>query len=91
VVAGEITPPDLASDAAFIKAALGVLPPEPWGADTWKSWTTAVSDATGARGRALYQPLRLALTGEDHGPEMAALLPLMGRARAASRLARIVV
>jgi glutamyl-tRNA synthetase len=91
VVAVEITPPDLASDAAFIKAALGVLPAEPWGADTWKTWTTAVSDATGARGRALYQPLRLALTGEDHGPEMAALLPLLGHARAASRLARIVV
>ena len=91
VVAGEITPPDFSSEAGFIKAALGLLPAEPWGADTWKAWTTAISDATGAKGRALYQPLRLALTGEDHGPEMAALLPLLGHARAANRLARIVV
>jgi glutamyl-tRNA synthetase len=91
VVAGEITTPELAAEAGFIKAALGLLPPEPWGAETWKAWTTAVSDATGAKGRALYQPLRLALTGEDHGPEMAALLPLLGHARAAGRLARLVV
>jgi glutamyl-tRNA synthetase len=91
VVAGEITPPEMAGEAGFIKAALDLLPPEPWGAETWKAWTTAVSEATGARGRALYQPLRLALTGEDHGPEMAALLPLLGHARAVSRLARIVV
>jgi glutamyl-tRNA synthetase len=91
VVAGDITPPDLAGETAFIKAALGGLPAEPWGADTWKTWTTTVAAATGAKGRALYQPLRLALTGEDHGPEMANLLPLLGYKRTAERLTRIVV
>jgi glutamyl-tRNA synthetase len=91
VVAGEITLPDLAAEAGFIQAALAHLPAEPWGLETWKAWTAAIADATGAKGRALYQPLRLALTGEDHGPEMAALLPLIGHNRAADRLARIVV
>ena len=91
VVAGDITPPELPAESTFLKAALDLLPPEPWGPDTWKNWTTAVAESTGAKGRALYQPLRLALTGEDHGPEMAALLPLLGYKRATERLARIVV
>jgi glutamyl-tRNA synthetase len=68
-----------------------MLPPEPWGPDTWKDWTRAVADATGAKGRALFHPLRLALTGEDQGPEMAALLPLLGQARTAARLQRAAV
>jgi glutamyl-tRNA synthetase len=91
VVAGEITPPDLTSEAGFIKAALELLPAEPWDAETWRAWANRLSDATGTKGRALYQPLRLALTGEDHGPEMAALLPLIGYKRVSERLARIVV
>jgi glutamyl-tRNA synthetase len=49
-------------------------------------WTEALKQASGRRGRALFQPLRLVLTGEDHGPELALLLPLMGRERVASRL-----
>ena len=69
VVSGEITPPDLPPvDAAFIKEAAKLLPAEPWSTETWKSWTISVSEATGTKGRALYQPLRLALTAEDHGP-----------------------
>lgn len=91
VVAGDITPPDLGSGAEFLRAAAGLLPAEPWGPETWKSWTTRVSEATGAKGRVLFQPLRQALTAEAHGPEMAGLLPLIGRKRAAERLARIVV
>jgi glutamyl-tRNA synthetase len=91
VVADEITPPELTSEAGFIKAALELLPAEPWDAETWKAWANRLSEATGAKGRALYQPLRLALTGEDHGPEMAALLPLMGYSRVSKRLARVVV
>jgi glutamyl-tRNA synthetase len=90
IVAGEITTPDMAAEAPICAAALDLLPPEPWGPDTWKSWTTAIAQATGAKGRALYHPLRLALTGEDQGPEMAAILPLMGRDRVAERLRRIV-
>jgi glutamyl-tRNA synthetase len=91
IVSGEITPPDLSGETATIGAAIKTLPPEPWGPETWKAWTTAIAEATGAKGRALYHPLRLALTGEDHGPEMAALLPLLGAARVVRRLTRIVV
>jgi len=72
----------------FLKAASNLLPPAPWSTDTWKSWTMAIAEATGVKGRALYQPLRLALTGEEHGPEMAALLPLIGPERVKHRLAR---
>ena len=74
-------------DAAFLAAAASLLPPEPWDAATWKIWTEAVKTATGRKGRALFHPLRLALTAREQGPEMAALLPLIGRARAARRLA----
>ena len=49
-------------------------------------WTAAVAGATGAKGRALFRPLRLALTGRDTGPDMKSLLPLMGRERVAARL-----
>ena len=52
----------------------------------WTEWTETLKAATGRKGRALFLPLRLALTGEDHGPELRDLLPLMGRARAAHRL-----
>lgn len=87
VVAGEIeTPEGLDEHRDLLRAALDALPPEPWDQATWKGWTGAVSAATGARGKALFLPLRLALTGEAHGPELAALLPLIGRERAARRL-----
>jgi glutamyl-tRNA synthetase len=66
-------------DKAFVAAAFDLLPPEPWGAGTWKEWTDVVKQATGRKGRALFAPLRLALTGRESGPELAALLPLMGR------------
>jgi glutamyl-tRNA synthetase len=86
VIAGDLVPPVLAGEAAFFHDALETLPPEPWTADTWSLWTQDLKDRTGRRGRALFQPLRLALTGEEHGPELATLLPLIGRSRAQSRL-----
>lgn len=73
-------------DAAFTAQAADLLPPEPWSQASWKSWTNAVAAATGRKGRALFHPLRLALTARDHGPEMQNLLPLIGRARAEARL-----
>ncbi|MFL5161489.1 MAG: glutamate--tRNA ligase, partial [Microvirga sp.] len=73
-------------DKAFIEAATNVLPPTPWDAATWKAWTEAVKTATGVKGKALFMPLRLALTGLDHGPELGALLPLIGPERAMARL-----
>ncbi len=73
-------------DAAFCAAAAGLLPPEPWDAETWGKWTAAVREATGLKGKALFHPLRLALTAREAGPELRALLPLIGRARAEARL-----
>ena len=62
------------------------LPAEPWDTTTWKTWTEAVKAATGLKGKALFMPLRLALTGLDHGPELAMILPLIGPERARARL-----
>jgi len=62
------------------------LPGEPWNEGTWKTWTSALSVASGRKGRALFHPLRLALTARETGPEMAKLLPLIGRAKAVARL-----
>jgi glutamyl-tRNA synthetase len=85
VVNGPVTP--VIEDRAFIDAAIQALPLAPWDAATWKAWTEAVKQATGLKGKALFLPLRLALTGLDHGPELAALLPLIGPERAKARLA----
>ncbi len=64
-------------DAAFVAQAMTLLPPRPWDEATWRSWTDAAKAATGRKGRALFLPLRRALTGRDHGPDMAALMPLL--------------
>ncbi|MEO9166971.1 MAG: glutamate--tRNA ligase, partial [Aestuariivirga sp.] len=77
----------LADDKDFISKAHDVLPAEPWDQTTWKAWTEAVKAASGRKGKDLFMPLRRALTGLDHGPELAALLPLIGRDRALARLA----
>ena len=63
-----------------------LLPPEPWNEETWGAWTKAVAAETGAKGRGLFHPLRLALTGLEHGPELKKLLPLIGRDRTLARL-----
>ena len=84
VCRGAVAP--VIDDAAFAATAATLLPPEPWNGGTWSAWTTAVKDATGRKGRELFRPLRLALTGRDHGPEMKDLLPFIGRAKAVARL-----
>ncbi len=84
LVTGPVTP--VIEDESLAAAALRLLPPEPWNEDTWPAWTKAVSAETGARGRALFHPLRLALTGRGDGPELKKLLPLIGRARVLARL-----
>ena len=86
VTAGRIVPATQPEEAALLRAALDTLPPEPWDGETWRGWTEGLKGATGRKGRALFLPLRLALTGEEHGPDMAALLPLIGRGRAGERL-----
>jgi glutamyl-tRNA synthetase len=90
VVSGELPAPELPGNSVVLRAALDTLPAAPWDEETWKGWTAAITEATGAKGRDLFQPLRLSLTGEDHGPEMAKLLPLIGRARVERRLAACV-
>lgn len=70
----------------FIRDAAKALPPEPWNETTYEAWTKTVAAQTGRKGKALFRPLRLALTGRDHGPELKTLLPLIGRKRAFARL-----
>lgn len=60
--------------------------PTDYGRDSWGAWTAAIKDATGAKGRALFMPLRQAITGMDHGPDMGALSFLIGRDKIAKRL-----
>jgi glutamyl-tRNA synthetase len=74
------------ADRAFCVMAATHLPTEPWTVETWGAWTTAIKAATGRKGRDLFHPLRLALTGAESGPEMKALLPLIGHERCRSRL-----
>jgi len=85
VVEGPIEP--VIEDASLAENARALLPNAPFTDATWNEWTAAVSAKTGAKGKALFRPLRLALTGQPHGPEMRKLLPLIGPERAAKRLA----
>ena len=75
----------IGDDLAFVRAAFDLLPEEPWDGTTWRRWTDAVKAASGRRGRALFAPLRIALTGRHSGPELSDLLPLMGRAGTLAR------
>jgi glutamyl-tRNA synthetase len=84
VVTGAVAP--VIEDPAFTAAAADLLPAEPWNQGTWGQLTGAVKTATGRKGRELFHPLRLALTGRENGPELKNLLPLIGRDKAARRL-----
>jgi glutamyl-tRNA synthetase len=74
------------ADKDFAQQAAALLPAEPWDEKTWSAWANAIKDKTGRKGKDLFMPLRQALTGMDHGPEMANLLPLIGYERTAERL-----
>jgi glutamyl-tRNA synthetase len=79
--------PELAEeDQVFVQEALKLLPAAPWDKQTWKTWTDAVKIATGRKGKTLFMPLRIALTGQAHGPELADLLVLIGPDRTKIRL-----
>lgn len=87
VIEGPIAAPDLsAEDRAFCAEAAAAVEQLDWQETPWASLTATLKASTGRKGKALFLPLRLALTGQDHGPEMAALLPLIGRERAIERL-----
>ncbi len=77
-----------AEDAAFIQQACQHLPAGPYDTATWGAWTATLKAATGRKGKALFMPLRLALTGQAHGPDMASLLPVIGAQAVQERLAR---
>jgi len=84
VVEGEIPP--VTEDSEFLALASQRLPEEPWDEKAWSFWTSRLKDETGRKGKALFHPLRLALTGRETGPELAALLPLIGKLKATARL-----
>jgi glutamyl-tRNA synthetase len=64
-------------DQAFVAEAMALLPEGPFDGDSWGNWTKAVKEATGRKGRGLFMPLRKALTGMSHGPDMSAVLPML--------------
>lgn len=84
VCRGHITP--IIDDHEYIQIAENLLPESPWDESTWKEWTRKIQSQTGKKGKGLFMPLRLALTGDEHGPEMKTLLPLIGRERVLDRL-----
>ena len=86
LVTGPVTPEIADADRDFIARARELLPQEPWGETTWGDWTGALKAATGRKGRELFLPLRMALTGRHDGPELKALLPLIGRKACLDRL-----
>ena len=86
LVTGPVTPVVADEDRDFLALAKALLPPEPWDETTWSQWTEALKGATGRKGRALFMPLRLALTGRHDGPELKSLLPLVGRTACLDRL-----
>jgi glutamyl-tRNA synthetase len=73
-------------DRDFIATARDLLPEEPWSLDTWGQWTDTLKAATGRKGKVLFLPLRMALTGRHDGPELKSLLPLVGRKACLDRL-----
>jgi glutamyl-tRNA synthetase len=86
VVEGPVVPPELPEDdRAYLREAVVLAESLDW-SDPWPALTGALKASTGRKGRALFLPLRLALTAREHGPDMAALLPLIGKDRALERL-----
>jgi len=86
VIEGPIAPAALTDEADYLAQAALAAEALDWSADPWHGLTNALKASTGRKGKALFLPLRRALTGRDHGPDMAALLPLIGRDRTIARL-----
>jgi glutamyl-tRNA synthetase len=85
-VFGDITPLVDDEDKEFVATAATLLPEGELTGESWSQWANAVKAETGRKGRGLFMTLRKALTGQEHGPDMGALLPLIGRDRALKRL-----
>ena len=87
VIEGPVEAPEPAEDdQVYLTQAAEVAGQIDWSSDPWHALTAVLKDATGRKGKTLFLPLRLALTGRAQGPDMAALLPLIGRERTIARL-----
>ena len=86
VVTGPVSSAALPEDREYLDRAAALLPELDWNADPWHALTAALKAETGRSGKQLFLPLRRALTGRDHGPDMKALLPLIGLEQAQARL-----
>lgn len=86
LVTGPVEPVIAEEDREFLTLAKAMLPEEPWDENTWSLWTNALKSATGRKGKALFLPLRMALTGRHDGPELKSLLVLLGRKACLDRL-----
>ena len=85
VIEGPVDARNDPEDADFLSEAATLAEELDWTTDPWHALTNALKTSTGRTGKSLFMPLRRALTGRDHGPDMAALLPLIGRERAVER------
>ncbi|MBJ6987350.1 glutamate--tRNA ligase [Devosia sp. MC521] len=86
LLTGPITPVVADEDREFLVLAKAALPPEPWDLTTWGTWTDALKASTGRKGKGLFLPLRMALTGRHDGPELKSLIVLLGRTECLARL-----
>jgi glutamyl-tRNA synthetase len=87
VIIGPIAPPEFDVETRdYLGEAAAVAADLSWGSEPWQALTGELKTRTGRKGKALFLPLRQALTGQDHGPDMAALLPLIGREAVLRRL-----
>jgi glutamyl-tRNA synthetase len=86
ILHGQVEHSAAQEDRGFLAAAADEAGALDWGDSPWTALTAALKARTGRSGKALFLPLRRALTGRDSGPEMAALLPLIGRDEAVARL-----
>jgi glutamyl-tRNA synthetase len=86
VIRGPVDATIASEDADYLSGAARIAADLDWSTDPWHALTGALKESTGRKGKALFMPLRLALTGREHGPDMAALLPLIGKQEALKRL-----
>jgi glutamyl-tRNA synthetase len=86
LVTGPVVPQIAEDDRDYVALAREVLPAEPWDESTFSAWTSVLKQRSGRKGKPLFEPLRLALTGRHDGPDLKSLLPLIGRNEATTRL-----
>tara|TARA_B100001113_G_scaffold92807_1_gene74336 strand:- start:125 stop:1462 length:1338 start_codon:yes stop_codon:yes gene_type:complete len=79
---------DLNIEEEFLKIAQDLLPKEPWNKETWDQWILKIKEKTEKKGKDLFMPIRLALTGKTEGPELNKLILLMGYNKVLERLKR---